>query len=151
MLFAGGESAAEFLTHVYPLFANCLVASADRAYPKNPVLREKVFAALEDNPKLKVIVFNLEALKAAKVRTERLLVMDELVMQDFRKHPAERERRLELSAEKIVFLIESFFQQWDRMARIGNVGFSYRHFAEFEGPRFDWRVSLVAPPSPVQK
>src|SRR3989338_2179953 len=85
VLFAEAEGAAVFLEHVFPLSANCLVVSADRHFPKDPELNRAAFSALESDSKIRLVVFNISALKAISVKTERILAMDELVMQDFKK------------------------------------------------------------------
>jgi hypothetical protein len=142
-LFSSGEGARTFLAEVFPHFCHCLVVSADGAFPQNPALREAALQALSSDPHVKVLVFGLSALKAVPVLSERLLLMDDLVMQDFRRHGEDRKQGLALTVEKLVFLARSFFLQWEKMARIGNPAFSYRHFAEFDEQRFDWKAQLL--------
>ncbi len=144
VLFASAAGAENFLREIFPIFSQCIVASADGIYPKRADLRAAVFAALKNKPDLRVIIFNQSALKNIELKTERILVMDDLIMQDFKDHPAERLVRLELSAEKMAFMMESFFKQWEKMSRIGNVGFAYDNFKEYSKEKFNWKSSLLS-------
>jgi hypothetical protein len=40
-------------------------------------------------------------------------------------------------------LAKTFFQQWEKMERIGNPAFAYSQFAEFDAGRFDWKLRLL--------
>lgn len=142
VLFAEASAAALFLERAFPRFTDCLVVSADGAFPREPRLRARALQALREDLRLRVVVFGLSALKEIPLATERFLVMDDLVMQDFRRHPDARAQGLGLDEEKMVFLIQCFFQQWDKLPRIGNTAFPYRHFAEYDEERFDWRAAL---------
>ena len=145
VLFATKSSAQLYLEKVFPLNCNCIVASADRFYPENPQLSERVFRALSTQPKLRIAVFNSSALKTVQVVSDRLLIMDELITQDFKHHPAERQLHLHLNPERISFLVHQYFNQWDKMARLGNAEFALRNYKEFKN--LDWRAELIAPES----
>lgn len=146
VLFADSIGAEAFLENVFPHFTNCLVASADRVYPKRPELKAALFRALEEKEKIRVAVFQIEALKAVSLKTERIFVMDEILMQDFKRHPTDRASSFGFTPERIAFLLEAYFGQWDKMERIGNSAFAYSNFREFKHEKFDWRASLLGIP-----
>lgn len=147
VLFGEAASADIFLQKVFPYFTNCIVASADRAFPLREDLKHAVFSSLESDPRIRVAVCGLYALQKVKLLTERVIVLDDLLMQDFKKYPTESELGFGFSPQKIAFFIESFFSQWDKMARVGNTSFAYRHFSEYSKPDEDWKRDLVAPAS----
>jgi hypothetical protein len=141
------EGAEVFLREVFPYFANCLVVSADRHFPRNEELNERVFRALREDPNLKLVVLGGAALRALTPLTERWWVMDDLVMQDFKRHPSDRAISLALTPQKMAFLIETYFAQWEKKERIANTAFAYRHFAEYNHGKFDWRAGLLGLPT----
>lgn len=142
-LFSNHKNAEAFLTAVFPHNTNCIIVSADGIFPKNAALAQRARLAIAKNNKLKLVVFNILALKDTQPATDRILLLDEILMQDFRNHPADRGVGLSLSAEKLAHLMEKFFTQWDRMHRIGNADFPYHNFKEFKKDLFDWRAELV--------
>lgn len=146
VLFLDRSGAEAFLGSVFPHFTNCLVASADRVYPKNPELNAALFLALEKKEKIRVVVFQVEALKNISLKTERILVMDDILMQDFKRHPADRALSLGFTPERLAFLLEAYFTQWDKMERIGSSAFAYSNFKEYRRDKFDWRSSLLGLP-----
>lgn len=142
-LFAGRSGAEAFLEKIFPHITNCLVASADGAYPKNPDLKQALFRALAEKEKIRVAVFQVEALKSISLKTDRILVMDDLLMQDFKRHPADRAAALGFTPERLAFFLDSYFSQWDKMERIGNGAFAFANFKEFDQGKFDWRAALL--------
>lgn len=145
VLFTESTSAQLFMQHVFPINCNCIIVSRDGVYPRNPELRARVESAVRENPKLRVAVFNVAALRGWDLVSDRVLVMDEFIMQDFKHHPAERLNRLDFNPTKIAFMIDCFFNQWDRIPRAGNVAFAYRNFKEYR--ELDWKADLIAGPS----
>jgi hypothetical protein len=145
VLFANRSSAELYLERIFPLNCNCIVASADHTYPQHRQLANLVFKALSEDRTLRVAIFNASLLKSVSVVTERLLIMDDLVSQDFKHHPAERPAHLNLTPERISFLVHQFFNQWDKLARLGNSEFALRNFSEFKN--LDWRADLIASPT----
>jgi hypothetical protein len=143
VLFADRSGAVAFLANVFPHFTNCLVASADRAYPLDPGLNRALFSALEEKEKIRVAVFQVEALKGISLKSDRIFVMDEILMQDFKRHPTDRAVSLGFTPERVAFLLESYFSQWDKLERIGNASFAYSNFKEFKHESFDWRAALL--------
>jgi hypothetical protein len=141
VLFASRAGAEPYLAKVFPLNCNCIIASADRYFPRHPLLQERVFEALAENSKLRVVLFNASAVRELKIVSDRLLVMDELISQDFKHHPAERLAHLNLTPERISFLVHQFFDQWDKLARQGNSEFGLRNYLEFRN--LDWRADLL--------
>ena len=143
LLFSTARGAQTYLAEVEPLQTIGLVMSADGLYPKDQALWQRAHAALRENSDVKVAVFGISALRNLPLATERLLVMDDFLMQEFRKHPADREMALGLDPLKLSFLLRTFFLQWDRFPRLGNPDFAYRHFAEYNIKKFDWRAELL--------
>ena len=143
-LFSCSQSADIFMKEVFPHFSHCIVVSADGVYPKNKELSKKARSALEMNFKLKVVVFNITALKSVPVLSERVFLMDELLMQGHRNHPADRDLGFLFSPEQLAYMMERFFTQWDRLLRIGNADFAYKNFLEYRLDDFDWRAGLVS-------
>jgi hypothetical protein len=143
LLFHDAKGAHAFLEVVFPRFANCLVVSADGIFPRNPDLAGRVRRALAEKEGVRVAVFGMSALKTIPVKSRRLLVMDELLMQDFKRHPVERGLSLGFTPEKLAFVLENFFSQWDKLERIGNAEFGYSHFSEYNQEKFDWRARLL--------
>lgn len=146
VLFADSIGAEAFLENVFPHFTNCVVASADRAYPKNPELSAALFLALREKEKIRVAVFQIEALKAVPLKSDRVFVVGDILMQDFKRHPSDRALGFGFTPEKVAFLLDSYFGQWDKMERIGNSAFAYSNFKEFKSENFDWRASLLGIP-----
>jgi hypothetical protein len=145
ILVSDKDAAESFLAHVYPHSSHCLVASADQAYPHDERLRRLVFTSLRENPQVRVVAFSLAAVRQVGVLTERLLILEDLVMQDFKRRPWEKNIRFELDSEKIAFLVETFFRQWEKVLRVANPAFAYRNFKEYRQEDFDWRARLVIP------
>lgn len=143
VLFADKTGAEAFLTNVFPYFTHCLVASADGTYPRDPGLRRQLFRALGENEKIRVAVFQVGALKDISVKSDRIFVMDEILMQDFKRHPTDRAAGFGFTPERVAFLLDSYFGQWDKMERIGNSSFAYSNFREFHHENFDWRAALL--------
>lgn len=149
VLFADRSGAEAFLANVFPHFTNCIVVSVDRIYPKDPALSEAIFLALAENEKIRVAVFQMEALKSLSIKSDRIFVMDDILMQDFKRHPADRALSLAFTPERVAFLLDAYFGQWDKMERIGNSAFAYCNFKEFKREKFDWRASLLGIPDQV--
>lgn len=143
LLFSTAHGAATYLAQVEPLQSIGLVVSADGKYPKDQALWQSAKKALLEDRDVKVAVFGANALRDFPLATERLLVMDDFLMQEFRKHPADREMALGLDPRKLAYLLRTFFLQWDRFPRLGNPDFAYRHFAEYNVRKFDWRAGLL--------
>lgn len=143
-IFASQKGADVFLREVYPHYPNVIIVSADGIYPKHSDLKKKVFEAILNKSDLKAIVFNLSALKDIAIKTERILVMDDLIMQDYKDHPAERLLQINFTIDKIIFLMDNFFRQWEKMARIGNINFAYDNFKEYNKDKFDWKRELLS-------
>jgi hypothetical protein len=149
VLFADRSGAEAFLASVFPHFSHCLVASADRAFPRDSGLNLALFHALEQKEKIRVAVFQIEALKKVRLKTDRIFVMDDILMQDFKRHPADRALSLGFTPERVAFLLDAYFGQWDKMERIGNTAFAYSNFKEFKRDEFDWRAALLGIPDQV--
>jgi hypothetical protein len=143
VLFADRSGAEAFLANVFPHFCHCVVASADRVFPRDPALSAALFRALEEKEKIRVAVFHIEALKKVNLKTDRIFVMDDILMQDFKRHPTDRALSLGFTPERVAFLLDAYFGQWDKMERIGNTAFAYSNFREFKSDGFDWRAALL--------
>jgi hypothetical protein len=143
ILFRDEAGARVFLDLVYPHFTNCLVVSSDGVFPQKQALADRARVALAEDEGVRIAVFGISALKTVSVKSQRMLVMDELLMQDFKRHPVERALSLGFTPEKLVFVLESFFSQWDRLERIGNAEFGYSQFSEYNQEKFDWRACLL--------
>tara|TARA_A100001388_G_C28757590_1_gene495851 strand:+ start:1436 stop:1924 length:489 start_codon:yes stop_codon:yes gene_type:complete len=101
------ESAKHFLDYVYNHFIDCIVASADCEYPKNSALKDKVFFELRTNPKINLIVVNADALNNYKIKTQKILVLDDLFQSSFRPLPY----KIKFSPQQIAVVLNSFCKQ----------------------------------------
>ncbi len=141
-------AAEEVLKTIFPIYCDFIVVSSDGHYPIRPALKKKAFERLSNSEDIQVVVLGAGAVQKFKIKSQRLLILDDLLMQTFKKHPAERQAAVEWSPEQLAFLIKTFFLQWSRMPRLHNVSFSYSHFAEFDARRFDWKATLVGASEP---
>lgn len=144
VLFASAEGAKAFLENVFPHLTNCIVASRDGLFPENEQLKKKVFESIENDERLRLVVFHFAALRDLKLKSDRLLVLDDWILPGFKKYEWERDLAFDFNAEKLAGIIEAFFGQWDKLERIGNVGFAYDQFSEYAGPVDDWRRRLFS-------
>ncbi len=141
-LFSNRKSAQAFIDEVFPVYCNCYLLSAEGDFPEQR-LREKILSELATNSNMRVIVFNALALKKIKIKSEKILILDDLLMQDLRSHRLDRELGLGLTPLKLGHLMESFYSQWDKLHRLNNPEFAFKHFKEFRQHSFDWRAALV--------
>lgn len=143
VLFEHASGAETFAEKILPVFNRAIVVSTDTIWPKNDLLAKRAREALRESESVKLVVFGQSALKKLTVRTQRLLIMDDIIMQDFKRHGADRAQGLDLSPPRLAFMIQSFFEQWDKLPRIAHPAFGYAHFCEFKADNFDWRTQLL--------
>ncbi len=131
MLLPNRSAAQAFFTEVYPHNTNCLIVTADHSYPEDSELRDLCLRALEANPQALVVVINAECLAKVRVVSERILILDEYLSQDYRSESEDRELGFQFDREKLANFIETFFRQWDKISGDGNHSFHYRGSVQF--------------------
>ena len=101
------QSARHFLDHVYDHFIDCIVVSADGVYPKNTSLRNKVIFELSTNVKINLIVINADGLNKFKIKTDKILILDDLFLSAWKPLPY----RIKYTPQQIAVTMSSFCKQ----------------------------------------
>jgi hypothetical protein len=145
------QSTAEwFIDRIYPLLSNCLVVSRDGFFPRHQQLFDSCLRALAEDRDMVLVVFNIDSLEGIKIVTQRILCMDDLLMADYRSHPAYEKESLNLNEFKIAKIIDSFIKQWGTLQRAKNLTSSYIDWKAFRDmAKGQWTRNLIkfAPPS----
>ena len=111
------ESTEYFLENVYQHFIDCIVVSADKTYPLNPSLNSKVFDALENDNTLNLIVINADSINNLNVKTQKILLLDDIFLSAWRPLPY----RLKITPQETALLISSFCKQTPQIKGETNV------------------------------
>lgn len=143
ILVRSARAAEILLAEFFPHYTDCVIASADGVYPLDPDLNRETFACLREKGTLAVVVINFESLKNLKLRTERILVLDDLIIGDFTVDPDSKAVCLEVGHERLGFLVHSFFSQWLKIERIENPTFHYKNSNTYSPSRFNWLANVL--------
>lgn len=145
VLVPDAAAAETYFNYVFNLYGAALVVSGDGAYPTDPILAERARAALANNTHLPVVIAGLDAITKVSVVSERILVLDDLILTSFRSNKSYSASDLALDAPKLARVIEAFFAQWGKIERAHSFGFSYRSFRDYRDTGSgEWRMTLVA-------
>lgn len=144
VLLPDRHAADVFMERVYPLLNTCIVGSADRAFPEHPGLNQMFFERLENDPELAVVLFSAEIVHQVKIRSERLLFIDQIIATSHSAWNAHAALRLDLDERKLVGIMKSFFNQWKAARRSGNYSYHYRHSKNLDQRRMGWLLDLIA-------
>ena len=100
-------SAEYFIEHVYKHFIDCVVASADKVFPLNTALNDKVFDALQNDATINLIVINADGMNELRVETQKILLLDDIFLSAWRPLPY----RLKITPQETALLISAFCKQ----------------------------------------
>lgn len=131
-----------FLEKIFPHNSNLILVSADGAYPRDRAFRDLCLKKLASSNTALVAVFNPESLSKITVVSQRVLLLDEYLSQDYRSEEEDRDLGFSLNEEKISFFIESFFRQWEKIESRGSFSFQYNQSNQYHWKE-SWPKSLL--------
>lgn len=144
VFFRDGHSVEQYFRFVGPHFIDAVFVSADGKYPQDPILNKKAFETLEKNPEAIVIVFNSDAFSRRPRVTDRILLLDSLMMNAYRYYGPHEEYRIDLTAPQLCKIMSNFFSQWDNIATETNFSLNYGTWTSYTAPKeFDWRFEMM--------
>jgi hypothetical protein len=143
ILLPNKVAAEAFLNSIFPHISNCIVVSGDGVFPKHPEVRAKCLVRLAEDKNARVIVFNPETLKKIQVSSDRLLLIDDYLVQDVCWAPEDREYGFQLNPKKVAHFINTFFRQWEKVSGSGNFSFLYRNFNRLKWTESEWKLRLL--------
>jgi len=111
------SSAKHYLDYIYDHNIDVIVASMDGVYPKNKILKDQVDFKLKTDSKLNVILINADSINELKIRTDRILVLDDLFLSAWKPKPY----RFKFSPQQVAFLISAFCKQQSYIKNETNV------------------------------
>ena len=136
-------SASIFMEKIFPLFSTYIVVSEDRAYPKNPDLNRIVFEKIKNDAGLAIVAFGFDSLKAIAPRSDKILVMDDLILDSSTVWKDSEPIRQIWDAHKIAATLRAYFQQWDKLDRIGSCSFRYKNYIGYDREKLGWVMNLL--------
>lgn len=136
-------AAQAYFDWIMPWYANAVVYSCDDAYPKDRALLARAKAAITADPKISVAVCNYDCFKMIQIATQKVFVLDHLLVNDMRQHLAYEVMRLGVSGQLIGAVLEGFFGQQTHIERLNNMTAHYADHVEMPADRLDWRLRLL--------
>lgn len=144
IFFRSGSDVEIYLANVAPYFMDAVLVSADGLYPKDPVVKKKAMDSLSDDPSTVVVVFNTDAFSRMKVATQRILALDNIMINYYRRSSPYHNSRMDLSSVQIAKLISNFVEQWEHISSATNLRIMYSSGKSFSPPREqDWRFEMM--------
>lgn len=135
LFFRDGNSVEKYIQFVGPHFIDAVLVSADGEYPQDVVLKENAHRALSLDHTVAVIVFNSDAFSRWSVATQRILILDSIMIHSYRYYEPHLDYRVDLTGPQISKIINSFFTQWSKLSIETNFSLSYSAGTTFVPPR----------------
>jgi hypothetical protein len=131
VLVKDAAAAAAYQKLLWPIYVNAVLISADGTYPLDADLRARAFATLAEDPHAVIIVFNFDSTKQLSIATNRLLVMDDLLLSSRMRSRHHQRYDLELDCAAVAKIMHSFYSQWNRLEQANNFTESYATFKDY--------------------
>lgn len=112
-------AADEYLDTIYQYHTDCVIFACDGSYPADTTLRQAVESRIASDPKLSIIIFGAEAALSLNIKSQSILIMDDLIISDLYKVGITAGFGLELTPIKISTIVRSFSEQNKKLS-IGN-------------------------------
>lgn len=132
-----------YFDNIYDSFIDIFVYTCDEEYPLDLRLKTKIKKELEENENLNIVVFGAKHILTKKIKSNKLLIMDDLVLADYGINQINTMNALNLDENKVSHIIKSFCSQ-DKKLKIGNNLDTVLNYKEYDPSKFNIFYSLIS-------
>lgn len=132
-----------YMEKFYDKFVDIVVCTADGEYPVDSRLKEKTLSALENDVKVNLVVIGAQSVVERKIATNKLLILDDIIMLDFSKSRLDALGALDLTAYKLASIIKSFCSQGKKL-KLGYNLADASNYKNYDAATFNNLYTLIS-------